>query len=476
MIKEINNICCIGAGYVGGPSMAVLSDHCHNIKVTVVDIDERRIKNWNSTNPNDMPVYEPGLNEIIERRRGKNLFFTTNIQRSIEDADMVFISVNTPTKSKGLGAGQASDLKWIEESARTVAKYAKNHTIVVEKSTIPVRTGDVIKAILSTSIDNEKKSNPTYSILSNPEFLSEGSAINDLKNPDRVLIGGEENQSVNLLADIYSNWIAEDKIIRTNLWSSELSKLTANAFLAQRISSINSISGLCELTGADINEVAKAVGTDSRIGPKFLKPGPGFGGSCFKKDLLNLVYLSEYFGLKEVSEYWRGVLSLNEWQKKRIVKIIVDKLFGTLSGKKIVILGFSFKENTNDTRESSAIDIVKNLIQEGAEVIIHDPKVRAEQIERDLGTKNNKELLDNKIKDKSIHGSWVLNLNLYETFNNSDAALILTAWEDYKHINWDVVSKKMRKPAWIFDTRSIINNETFKKTNLKLWQLGNGFL
>ena len=303
------NICCIGAGYVGGPTMAVIASNCPELKVDVIDINEERIKAWNSDDFSNLPVFEPGLADIIKKQRGKNLFFSNNIEQCISEADIIFISVNTPTKTQGIGAGYASDLKWIESSARQIAKYATNHTVVVEKSTLPVKTAETIKTILSSSEEEGKKNsdnklNKTFSIISNPEFLAEGTAINDLQNPDRVLIGGEDDYSINLISDIYSNWVEKSRIITTNLWSSELSKLVANAFLAQRISSINSISALCETTGANINEVAKAIGTDTRIGSKFLKPGPGFGGSCFKKDILNLVYLAEYFGLKEVASFW----------------------------------------------------------------------------------------------------------------------------------------------------------------------------
>ncbi len=472
MIKLVKEICCIGAGYVGGPTMAVIADKCPNIRVTVVDINKEKIDLWNHPDINKIPVFEPGLFDLIKNNRGKNLFFSTNLKKGIESADIVFISVNTPTKISGLGAGQASDLKWIEESARCVARYAKGETVIVEKSTIPVRTADLIKTILNSSFSEEDTNSSSFSILSNPEFLSEGSAINDLQNPDRILIGGEDNYSIDLLANIYKKWIPEDKIIRTNLWSSELSKLTANAFLAQRISSINSISALCEVTGADINEVANAVGADTRVGGKFLRAGPGFGGSCFKKDILNLVYLSNYFGLEKVGNYWQEVLNLNQWQKTRITDIIVKKLFGTLSEKKISVLGFAFKENTNDTRESSAIELVKNLIEEKAHVYIHDPKVSIEQIEKDLSYKPK----NSHSTNKSNTGSWQFSNDLYENASNADAILIITGWDEYKDINWKKIADLMRKPSWIFDTRSIVNPQDIKETELKLWQLGNGYL
>ena len=364
--RNIKNICCIGAGYVGGPTMSIIALKCPDITVNVVDINSNRIKAWNSENLADLPVFEPGLDDVIRECRGRNLYFSTSVEESIAMADIIFISVNTPTKETGLGAGFASDLKWIESSARTIAKFAKGHTIVVEKSTLPVKTAETIKKILYSlqDIEEDKNNNnpqKTFSIVSNPEFLSEGTAINDLLNPDRVLIGGEDNDSIDKVSDIYNNWITSNKIITTNLWSSELSKLVANAFLAQRISSINAISSLCESTGANIQEVAMAIGSDTRIGNKFLNAGPGFGGSCFKKDILNLVYLCRYYGLNEVADYWEAVVKINSWQQKRISEIIVNNLFGTVSGKKICILGFAFKANTNDTRESPAISICNNL-------------------------------------------------------------------------------------------------------------------
>ena len=384
--SKIKKICCLGAGYVGGPTMAVFADKCPYLEVTVLDINEERIKQWNNTNLDGLPVYEPGLKDVIQRVRGKNLFFSTAIESVISESQMVFISVNTPTKKKGFGAGYASDLKWVEASARQVARYSRKHTIVVEKSTLPVKTAQVIKDILKNSAEEtaNKSDEKTFSVLSNPEFLAEGTAINDLNNPDRVLIGGDDFESINLLRTIYKNWVPEDKIISTNLWSSELSKLTANAFLAQKISSINSISAICEVTGAEVNEVANAVGSDKRIGSKFLSSGPGFGGSCFKKDILNLVYLSRHYGLNEVAEYWEQIVKINNWQKKRISRLIVEKLYGTVTLKKIVILGFAFKSNTNDTRESPAISIVKDLLENGAEIIISDPKVNSSQITKDL--------------------------------------------------------------------------------------------
>ena len=465
----IKNICCLGAGYVGGPTMAVIADKCPNLSVTVLDINQERINQWNNSDLDKLPVYEPGLKEVINRVRGKNLFFSTQIESIVRDSDMIFISVNTPTKVKGFGAGYASDLKWVEASARQVAKYARNHTIVVEKSTLPVKTAQVIKEILQNS-SRKNLNQSTFSILSNPEFLAEGTAINDLNNPDRVLIGGDDFKSINALKNIYKNWVTGNKIISTNLWSSELSKLTANAFLAQRISSINSISAICEATGAEVSEVSTAVGCDKRIGSKFLEAGPGFGGSCFKKDILNLVYLSKYYGLDEVAEYWEQIIKINHWQKKRISRLIVEKLFGTVALKKIVILGFAFKANTNDTRESPAIQIVKDLIENGAEIIISDPKVKISQIERDLETEEN-------YKERSSElGYWNFSEDIYDAVQDADAIVLLTEWEEYKNLDWQKIKNSMRSPSWVFDARSIAQVDEIKKTGLNLWSIGNGSL
>ncbi|MAO02032.1 MAG: UDP-glucose 6-dehydrogenase [Flavobacteriales bacterium] len=474
MFMKVKNICCIGAGYVGGPTMTVIADKCPHIKVNVVDINQNRIDLWNSKDLNFLPIFEPGLDQIVKRCRGKNLFFSTEIEKHIALADMVFISVNTPTKKKGIGAGQASDLKWVEICARQVSKYAVGHTIVIEKSTLPVRTAEVIKTILESQ-DIQNKKQKTFDVLSNPEFLAEGTAVNDLISPDRVLIGGESDSAIKSLKDIYQNWVPENKILQTNIWSSELAKLTANAFLAQRISSINSIGALCESTGADVREVARAIGTDTRIGSKFLDSGPGFGGSCFKKDILNLVYLSNYFGLPEVANFWEGVVRFNKWHQHRISKLVVKKLFGTVSEKKVAILGFSFKANTNDTRESAAIQICRDLLAEGAELLIHDPKVIEKQIELDLGEQainNHKNI--NESDSKVIKSGWEKCDKIDQCFKNVDAALILTEWKEYSEINWELASKSMRHPAWVFDARSIVNPEDVRNANLNLWRVGDG--
>ena len=460
-ISKINTICCIGAGYVGGPTMAVIAKNCPDIKITVVDLNEERIKLWNDSDISNIPIFEPGLQDIIKKVRNRNLFFTTELAHSIKNADMVFISVNTPIKTKGLGAGRASDISWVEACTRQVAKYSEGETIVVEKSTIPVRTAEAVKAILKNNSDFNNN-NCKFSVLSNPEFLSEGTAIQDLQNPDRILIGGENLSSINLLKNIYLNWVSEDKIISTNLWSSELSKLTANAFLAQRISSINSIAALCEVTGANIEEVKNAIGLDTRIGKKFLNSGPGFGGSCFKKDILNLTYLCEHFGLPEVAAYWDQVVSINKWQQYRIYEMVINKLFGNVNKKKIAILGFAFKANTNDTRESPAISICKNLLIEGASLAVHDPKVKHEQIKQEIG--------DISYQDSSLSVS----NSLEEIYEDANAVIILTEWNIYKNINWKMVDQKLRVPAWVFDTRRIIDPNQIKDCKFNFWQMGLG--
>ena len=470
---KIKNICCIGAGYVGGPTMAVIADKCPDIQINVVDINKQRIDEWNNKDLKKLPIFEPGLDKIIKRCRGKNLHFSTDVDLNISIADLIFISVNTPTKTKGHGAGQASDLKWVDASARKISQHAKGVTIVVEKSTLPVKTAETIKNILQVSNKTNKEeliSTKKFYVLSNPEFLAEGTAINDLINPDRVLIGGDEPKAISALSNIYKNWVDESKIITTNLWSSELSKLIANAFLAQRISSINSITALCEATGANISEVALAVGSDSRIGNNFLKPGPGFGGSCFKKDILNLVYICRHYGLNEVANYWQGVVNINNWQKKRISQIINEKLFGTIAGKKIVILGFAFKANTNDTRESAAISICEELLIEGAKLSIFDERVSYEQIKNDL--KGCQDSNNNSFRE----GSWTFNKDILEITLNADAIIVLTESEIFKSLDWAEISKNMRSPSWLFDTRGIVNIKEAIKNNINVWSVGSGDL
>ena len=471
MSFEVKNICCIGAGYVGGPTMAVIAKNCPDIKVNVVDLNEERISRWNDPNFENLPIFEPGLKEIVKKCRGINLFFSNNIKENISNADIIFISVNTPTKTKGLGAGLAIDLKWIDKSAREISKYARGETIVVEKSTLPVKTASTIKKILDSTRNEEVSypNNKKFHVLSNPEFLAEGSAINDLENPDRVLIGGEDKKAIEFLSNIYTRWIKKEKILTTNLWSSELSKLISNAFLAQRISSINSVSAICEATGADIKEVSKAVGFDKRIGKYFLNAGPGFGGSCFKKDILNLIYISKHYGLNEVAEYWQKVIEINTWQLSRISKIIVEKLFGTISGKKLAILGFSFKANTNDTRESPAIYICKELMTEGGNLFIYDPKVDASQISKDLNKKMNS---DKNIASKE--GEWCISKNIYDAARNADAIIILTEWPEFKNLDWNQISNIVRSPAWIFDTRYLLNPKDLSLIDINYWRIGYG--
>ena len=471
---KVKKICCVGAGYVGGPTMAVIADHCSDIKINVVDRNEERIRSWNHKDLSKLPIYEKGLDQIIKRTRNKNLFFSSKIEEAISDADIIFISVNTPIKNKGLGAGQTSDLKWVESCARKISRYAKGYTIVVEKSTLPVKTAKTIKDILFASNDEKDLQNKkTFSVLSNPEFLAEGTAILNLEKPDRILIGGEDELSIEALVNIYSRWVPKEKIIRTNLWSSELSKLTSNAFLAQRISSINSISAICEASGADVYEVANAIGQDTRIGTEFLNPGPGFGGSCFKKDILNLVYLCNYFGLSEVANFWESIVIINQWQQERIYKKIVESLFGNISGKKITILGFAFKAGTNDTRESPAISISRNLLLEGANLAIHDPKVEPKQVLKDLSDyllhqQNN----DNDYKDNE--SNLMFFSDIYQAAKEAHAIIILTEWDEYKKINWGMISENMKKPSWVFDTRGILEKDKINKYDINVWQLGDG--
>ncbi len=467
MSLKVKNICCIGAGYVGGPTMAVIAKHCPKIQINVVDLNSERIKKWNDKNLENLPVFEPGLDEIIKKCRGLNLHFSTDIKKHIESADLIFISVNTPTKKTGVGAGFASDLKWIEKSAREISKYASGNTIIVEKSTLPVKTASTIKEIVYSS--NNSSHNKNFHILSNPEFLAEGTAINDLENPDRVLIGGENKNAIEALSNIYLNWIKEEKILTTNIWSSELSKLIANAFLAQRISSINSVSAICESTGADIKEVSMAIGYDKRIGRDFLDAGPGFGGSCFKKDILNLIYISKHYGLDEVANYWQQVLTMNNWQTRRISRIIIEKLFGTIADKKIVVLGFSFKANTNDTRESPAINICQELLIEGGNLFIYDPKVDPLQIDIEL-----RESMQGNNEYHINEGSWNFTNDIYEALTNADAVIILTEWQEFKNLNWLKISQIMRRPAWIFDTRYLLNPKDINSIDINYWRIGYG--
>lgn len=460
MTQKITNICCIGAGYVGGPTMAVIAQKCKHISVNVVDINPERIEAWNSNNPNDLPVYEPGLAEIVQSARGRNLFFSTNIEQAIRNAQMIFISVNTPTKTYGKGKGMAADLKYVELCARQIAQIANNDKIVVEKSTLPVRTAQAIKNILDNSGSGHK-----FQILSNPEFLAEGTAVDDLLNPDRVLIGGEQSPegkiAIDALADIYANWVSRNKILQTNVWSSELSKLTANAFLAQRVSSINSISALCEKTGASVQEVANAIGMDKRIGNQFLKASVGFGGSCFQKDILNLVYICRSLGLYEVANYWEQVKMINDYQKHRFADNIIQNLYNTVSGKKIALLGWAFKKNTNDTRETPAMYVAKELIDDQAEIHVYDPKVTKQQIENDLLN------IDcTQIENVHVHS------NPYKAMQDAHAVAILTEWDEFVGFDWKRIYQNMLKPAFLFDGRNILKHKTMTDIGFKFQAIG----
>lgn len=452
---NIKNICCIGAGYVGGPTMAVIAQKCPHINVTVVDLNEARIQAWNDSDLSKLPVYEPGLDAVVREARGRNLFFSTEVDKAIEAAEMIFISVNTPTKTYGVGKGMAADLKYIELCARQIARVAKTDKIVVEKSTLPVRTASAIKEIL-----DHTGNGVNFQILSNPEFLAEGTAIADLFAPDRVLIGGdtttEGQHAIQALVDVYANWVPKERILTTNVWSSELSKLTANAFLAQRVSSINALSELCEKTGADVNEVARAIGMDSRIGPKFLKASVGFGGSCFQKDILNLVYIAKSYGLHEVADYWEQVIIMNDHQKRRFAKNIIKTLYNTVSGKKIAFLGWAFKKDTNDTRESAAIYVADDLLSEQASISVFDPKVEATQILFDLNYLETRSESDNK------NGVQVA-VDPYEACHNAHAIAVLTEWDAFKTYDWQKIYDNMLKPAFVFDGRNVLNGEELER-------------
>lgn len=435
--------------------MAMIAHKCPQVQVNVVDVDEKKIGAWNSDN---LPVFEPGLDEVVRKARGHNLFFSTDLDRKIEDADIIFIAVGTPTKTYGRGAGRAADLKYVESCARKIAAVSKSDKIVVEKSTIPVRTADAVKSILGSCGNGVK-----YEVLSNPEFLAEGTAVSDMESPDRILIGGDQTDSglaaAEKLASVYASWVPRERIITTNLWSSELSKLVSNAFLAQRVSSINSISALCEATGADVNEVSFAIGQDSRIGPKFLKSSVGFGGSCFQKDILNLVYLCEHYGLYEVAEYWEQVIMINDYQKRRFADKIIESLFNTAAGKKIAIFGFAFKKDTNDTRESPAISVCQHLLDEHAKISIYDPKVSPDQIYKDLGRVAG----DNQIE---ICG------DPYEATQAAHAVAILTEWDSFQGIDYKKVYGQMLKPASIFDGRNLLDLNELRKIGFHAFGIG----
>ena len=446
------NILCIGAGYVGGPTMAMIAHKCPQYKVVVVDIDKEKIKAWNSSS---LPIFEPGLDEIVKKCRGKNLFFSTEIEKGIEESQIIFVSVNTPTKTFGQGAGRAADLQYWEKTAREILAYSGGSKVVVEKSTLPVRTASAMERIL-----NENSKGMHFEVVSNPEFLSEGTAVKDLENPDRVLIGSRETpegiKARKEVVGIYLNWVPKEKIIESNVWSSELSKLTANAFLAQRISSINSISALCEKTEADIDEVAFAIGMDSRIGPKFLKSSVGFGGSCFKKDILNLVYICESYGLDKAARYWESVVEINDWQQNRFVQNMLSNMFNTVAGKRIAIFGFAFKANTGDTRESPAIYVAQGLLEEHAEVVITDPKA-----------------LENAKKDlKPFKQGVTFEANPYKAAKGAHAVAVLTEWDAYRTLDYRRIFKSMVQPAFIFDGRNILDHKKLFDMGFNVFAIG----
>ena len=456
----IKNICCIGAGYVGGPTMSVIAQKCPDITVTIVDINAARIAAWNDGDLSKLPVYEPGLDAVVSEARGRNLFFSTDVDAAIAAADMIFISVNTPTKTYGKGKGMAADLKFIELCARQIAAVAKNDKIVVEKSTLPVRTAETLKSILHNTGNGVE-----FHILSNPEFLAEGTAIADLHNPDRVLIGGEDAEAVQALVDVYATWVPRERILTTNLWSSELSKLTANAFLAQRVSSINAISELCEKTGANVDEVARAIGTDSRIGPKFLKASVGFGGSCFQKDILNLVYIARSYGLHEVAHYWEQVITMNDHQKRRFADNIVQTMYNTVSGKKITFLGWAFKKDTNDTRESAAIYVADALLNEEAQITVYDPKVGAEQVYADL------DYLGTRSPEANRRLVTVVT-DPYEAADRAHAIAVLTEWDEFKAYDWCRIKEHMMKPAFVFDGRKLLGGNDLPAIGFQYYAIG----
>lgn len=459
-MKNVKKIACIGAGYVGGPTMSVVAQHCPHIEVTIVDLNEARITAWNDANLDNLPVYEPGLDAVVAEARGRNLFFSTDVNKAIQEADMIFISVNTPTKTYGKGKGQAADLKFIELCARQIAAVATTDKIIVEKSTLPVRTAEALKSILENTGNGVK-----FDILSNPEFLAEGTAVTDLQNPDRVLIGGEDAEAIQALVDVYANWVPTERILTTNLWSSELSKLVANAFLAQRVSSINAISELCEKTEANVDEVARAIGADSRIGAKFLKASVGFGGSCFQKDILNLVYIARSYNLKAVADYWEQVIIMNDHQKTRFAERIIQTMYNTVNGKKIAFLGWAFKKDTNDTRESAAIYVADHLLEEEAEIVVYDPKVSAEQIYKDLDYLGTRSPEENRQLLKVV-------TTATEALLDAHAVAILTEWDAFKAYDWETIKVQMKKPSFVFDGRKLLQAKSMRALGFDYYAIG----
>ncbi len=445
--------------------MAMIAKQCPEIPVHVVDLNQARIDSWNSDN---LPVYEPGLDAVVREARGRNLTFSTRVNDAIRDSNMIFIAVNTPTKTFGIGAGRAANLEFIEKCARQIAEVSEGHKIVVEKSTLPVRTAEAVKRILQSS-----SRGCSFDVLSNPEFLAEGTAIEDLLSPDRVLIGGESSAAVQRLADVYGRWIPRERILTTNLWSSELSKLTANAFLAQRVSSINAISALCEATGADVDEVARAIGTDSRIGPKFLRASVGFGGSCFQKDILNLVYLCEHFGLRDVAKYWEQVVVMNDYQKRRFSERIVKTMFNTVSDKKIAIWGFAFKKDTNDTRESPAIHVCRDLLNERAKLCIFDPRVPESQVRSELISAFADASGDVSLKDRSlVETNVTVARDSYSAAERAHAIAVLTEWDEFKQLDVQRIYDTMMQPAFVFDGRNILNRNRLTEIGFEVHSIG----
>eukprot|EP00538_Stauroneis_constricta_P002415 CAMPEP_0119572716 /NCGR_PEP_ID=MMETSP1352-20130426/44756_1 /TAXON_ID=265584 /ORGANISM="Stauroneis constricta, Strain CCMP1120" /LENGTH=478 /DNA_ID=CAMNT_0007622403 /DNA_START=820 /DNA_END=2256 /DNA_ORIENTATION=- len=457
-------ICCMGAGYVGGPTMAVIAKKCPDIKVTVCDISQKQIDAWNT---DDLPIYEPGLLEVVQACRGKNLFFSTDLDKELDEADIIFISVNTPTKTQGIGAGRAANIKNCELCARHIAKVATSDKIVVEKSTVPVKTALAVERILRS---NEK--GIKFQVLSNPEFLAEGTAIDDLFKPDRVLIGGQQTEdglkAAATLVDVYANWVPRDQILTTNLWSSELSKLVANAFLAQRVSSINSISALCEATGADVSEISRAVGMDDRIGKRFLQSSVGFGGSCFQKDILNLVYLCETYGLQECADYWNQVILMNDFQKKRFSEKVVANMFNTVTGKKIAILGYAFKKDTGDVRETPSMFVVRDLLQENAKIHVYDPKVTREEMWSEMSYTCGV----NADNTPNLEESVVTSADAYSACDGAHALCTLTEWDEFKMLDYQKIYDSMAKPAFIFDGRNILDHAALRKIGFEVHAIG----
>lgn len=456
----MKKIACIGAGYVGGPTMSVIAQKNPHIQVTVVDVNQDRIRMWNDADLSKLPIYEPGLADVVAEARGRNLFFSTDIEQAIDEADMIFISVNTPTKTYGKGKGRAADLKYIELCARQIASVAKSDKIVVEKSTLPVRTAEALKSILHNT-----GSDVQFHILSNPEFLAEGTAVADLHQPDRVLIGGEHADAIEALVNVYASWVPRERIITTNLWSSELSKLVANAFLAQRVSSINAISELCEATGANVDEVARAIGMDSRIGSGFLKASVGFGGSCFQKDILNLVYIARSYNLHAVADYWEQVILLNDHQKARFAERIIQTMYNTVNGKQIAFLGWAFKKDTNDSRESAAIYVADYLLEEEANLIVYDPKVSATQIYRDLDQLGSRSPEENRRLVKVVQ-------NPYEALRDAHALAVLTEWDEFKTYDWVAIKQHMKRPAFVFDGRKLLDRSQLEGLGFKYYAIG----